>query len=310
MAREALIWTVESAYGTIKTSPVLNTDYLPIRLSDGNSFTVRRAPIRQVINTADTNNLRAFVVSRRYQVLGQLKCLAYVGHMPLLLRWALQGINSGQTSPWTTTELPGDLASATLDHFIEDPSAGTVTKYRYTGMKVLSGEAVWNNETDIGMVTMQLVGKAATTHTQTEPADSDYPSNVYCLQDLTTIKIGSTTTNLSEFRVTWNNNLARRFDEAPTLNSCRLRGRNVDFGANLLYKIATDRRAAFTGQTAQDSEFVFTNGANTMGFDFAATNYISSLEDALPLADDFTQMLGVEAFYDTTANTDLTLSFT
>lgn len=310
MAREWLIATIESAYGTIKSSPTVNTEYIPVRLSEDNSFTMRKVPIRQTIRTADTRNRRAFTLSKRTQYEGQLKCLAYVAHMPLICQWATSMINSGQSSPWTTTERPNDLASCTIDHAIEDPSAGTVTKTRYTGVKVASMEAVWDNQTDYGKVTLNLVGKTSTTHTQTEPADSDYPSAVYCLQDLTTIKFGSTTTNIRSFRLSVANTMAKHFDEAATLSYCRMKGRDVNFGSQLLYKIGTDRRDAFTALTAQDCEFTFTSGSNTMKFDFDNTNYIGSLEDSLPLGDEFSQDMTVEAFYDTSVDGDLAVTFT
>jgi hypothetical protein len=309
MAREFATLTIESAYGTIQTTPTINTQYVPLRLNEGNAITVRRTPVVQTVRTADTLNRRSFIVTERHMVEGQIKCLAYVPQMPLLLGWALTPINSGQTTPWTTTERPNDLASMTLDHAIEDPVSGTVTKYRYTGLKVRSGSLVFDNQTDMGVLTLDVVGKTTGSTTFSEPADTDYPSAVYCLQDLTTIKYGEATTNIRSLNLSWTNDMAARHDETASLSSCRMRGRTVDFSSALLYKISPDRRAAFIAQTVQDCEFVFTSGANTMTLEFAGTNYISGLNDQTPLAEEFEQEITVGSFYDTTANTDFSLAF-
>lgn len=311
MAREFATLTIESAYGTpTNANATINTTYIPLRLNEGSAITVRRAPVVQTVRTADTLNRRSFIVNERHTVAGQIKCLAYVPQMPLLLGWALTPIDSGQTAPWTTTERPNDLASMTLDHAIEDPVSGTVTKYRYTGLKVRSGSLVFDNQTDMGVLTLDVVGKTTGSTTFSEPADTDYPAAVYCLQDLTTIKYGSSTTNIRSLSLSWTNDLAARHDESPGLASCRLRGRTVDFMSALLYKISPDRRDAFINQTVQDCEFEFTSGANTMKFEFAGTNYISGLNDQTPLAEEFEQEITVGSFYDTTANTDFAISFT
>ena len=310
MAREWAILTTESAYGTLTDTPVLNTDYIALRLDQGNSLTIRKTPAQQVIRTHDTLNRRAFRHSERYSVGGTIRCLAYATHLPLLLPWALQPINGAQDSPWTTTEQPNDLASCTLDHTMED-SSGNLIKTRYSGLKVASGELVFNNQTDIGVLTLQVVGKSATTHSQTEPAYTAYPSDVYCLQDLTTFKIASATTNFRQFTVRWNNMLRSRYDEAATLSSCRMRGRDLDYEAVLLLKSSPARRTAFEGLTAQDCEFVWNNGSNTMTFDFNGNSYIDSIQpETTPLEDEFEQTLLLHSHYDGSAGTDLSLSFT
>jgi hypothetical protein len=311
MAREALIVTTETAYGTIKTSPVLGTDYLAFRLHEGNSCTVRRRDIHQTFRTADAANRRALRISKRYAVEGQLKCLAYVSHMPLLLKWALELVNSGQTTPWTTTIRPGMLASMTLDHFLEDSTDGTIAKKRYTGCIVKSGSLVFNNDSDVGLLTLDIVGSTATTHTQTEPALSAYPTSAYCLQDLTTIKVGSATTNIKQLSLNWTNMVKPRWDESPYVTACRLFGRNIDHVAQVLYKDSPDRRGAYEALTVQDCEYVWTAGSNTMKFDFHGTSYFDSVPaESSPLDDDFEQTLTLHSHIDPTAGTDMTLTFT
>lgn len=311
MSREFAVLTIESAYGTIQTSPTLNTQFIPLRLNEGNAVTVRRSPVRQVVRTADTRNRRAFQISERHSVAGQIKCLAYVAHMPLLMRWALTPINSGQTSPWTTSEQPNDLASCTLDHAIEDPTNGTITRYRYTGLKVESGSLTFDNQTDMGVLTLNVIGKTTGSTSFAVPTDSDYPATVYCLQDLTTIGLGGTTTNIRSIALNWTNDMAARFDELSSLASCRLRGRTVDLTASLLYKISPDRRTQFNNQTALTCEFTFTNGSNTMVWDFYDNCTLSSVGDQTPLAEEFEQELTAESFYDAaTDDSDFGISFT
>jgi hypothetical protein len=311
LSREFATLTIESAYGTIQTTPTINTQYIPLRLSEGNAVTVRRTPIVQTVRTADTRNRRAFTVTERHAVAGQIKCLAYVAHMPLLMRWALTPINAGQTSPWTTAEQPNDLASCTLDYAMEDPTSGTVTKYRYTGLKVQSGSLTFDNQTDMGMLTLNVIGRTTGSTTFSAPTDSDYPSAVYCLQDLTTIGLGGSTTNIRSLALNWTNDLAPRYDETAFLSSCRLRGRTVDLTASLLYKISPDRRTQLNDQTALTCEFVFTSGANTMTLDFYDNCRLSSVGDQTPLAEEFEQEITAQSYYDAaTDDSDFGVSFT
>lgn len=316
MARQWLVLTSESAYKTKTASPVLNTDMINIRLDQADSFTVRQAPIPWELRTADTDNERVLTGYERSSYTGRLQTVLYAVQAPFLLRWALGKVDQVPTPkiPWVTTEPTGDLGSASADFAIEDPVTGTQSKLVYRGGKVLGGELSGSAESPLMRLSLDLAFSDTAASALAEPAVTAYPTAPYTFQDLTggtsIFKVGSTTTNFRSFSLRWTNNVRAAYDEFAVPQRMRLRGREIGFETQLLYKTSVDRRAAFTGRTAQDCEFTFDNGTNTAKIDLHARTFFSSVADGLALDDEFTQTVSGDTYFDTAQAASVTLTFT
>ena len=109
----------ESAYKTPVTSPTVYTTSPPstpsafyIRLDGSNAFTMRPRPVMVAVPYGGGVAIDAFRVADKIECKGRLVTKLYAGPLSqFLLQWAAQTINTAQTSPWTTTEPAGDLAS-------------------------------------------------------------------------------------------------------------------------------------------------------------------------------------------------------
>src|SRR5438128_7496153 len=106
-AREFLYIVKESSLGTVMSNPVAETDSIYIRLVDGNSFGMVADPVIEEISYGGGLAVTAEAISDHYECKGQLKTKLYPSQAPLLLGLLASRINSGQTSPWTTTEPAG-----------------------------------------------------------------------------------------------------------------------------------------------------------------------------------------------------------
>ena len=136
-AREFLYIVQESALGTPVTSPTIGTNSIFIRLPDSNAFSMVAEPVQQEIMYGGGLAKTAEIVSDHYQLQGTLKTNLYAAQAQFLLNWSAQEINSGGTSPWTTSELPSDLASCSIYHAIR-MNDGSYLRKVYSGAKVSS----------------------------------------------------------------------------------------------------------------------------------------------------------------------------
>src|SRR6478752_474542 len=121
-AREYLYAVRESALGTVMTSPVAGTDSCYVRLTDG-FFAMAADPVMEFIPYGGGYAVDAEAVSDHYECKGTIKTKLYPGQANFWMTWCLNRINSGQTTPWVTTELPGDLASLSLYHLVRRSDA-------------------------------------------------------------------------------------------------------------------------------------------------------------------------------------------
>src|SRR5579871_1040766 len=175
-AREFLYIVQESALGTPVMSPTIGTNSIFVRLIDGNSFTMYAKPIQERIPYGGGLAIASEVISDHYECKGQLKTKLYPAQAQFLLNWGLLRINSGQTSPWTTTELAGDLASCTVYHAIRK-SDGTYYRKTYSGCKVSSLRVEVSTDSTTAMVTLGLTACTQTGYgTDTgDPSTTPFP---------------------------------------------------------------------------------------------------------------------------------------
>lgn len=322
MAAPEFLWLVkESALGTPKTSPVAGTDSIYIRLADGNSFTMDADPIINEVIYGGGYAVVAESVSDHTEVKGGLTTKLYPSQALFLLGWALTRINSGQTAPWTTTELPGDLASVSCYHAFMR-SDGTYKRTQYAGTKVASlkldasrSDPIWKVSLDLQAV--KNVGNAYDVSTDPDatafpaPAETAYPTGPYMFgHSAGNLSLGgSVRTQYDSLALAVTNAMDPQWYEAHFLQTLKFHGRQSTLDASLRLKVTPDDRSAYEALTAQACSLALNNGTNTLTIQFNGKNVITKLPRDLPLNTEFMRKLTLKNQFDPTAAGDLSFTF-
>src|SRR5438270_7971347 len=107
-----LTLTQEGVFGTFHSSSPVQ---IHIRLDQTDSFKVMTTPEFWQIMSGSGFAVPALFGSETTGLAATLQCPLCYSQASFLLGLGLPRINAGQTAPWVTTELAGDLASATAD---------------------------------------------------------------------------------------------------------------------------------------------------------------------------------------------------
>jgi hypothetical protein len=318
MSAREFLWIVkESALGTVMTSPVAGTDSIYVRLIDGNSFGMVTELVQEEIPYGGGFAVTAEIISDHYGLKGQLKTKLYPAQAQLLLDWACTRVNAGQTVPWTTTELPGDLASCSVYHAVMR-SDGTYRRKRFAGCKVAGLTVECSRQSTTAMITLDLQaarsygnamdGSADPDGTEfPAPAETDYPTGPYTFKHTAgNLKIASAVTQYEDVSLKIQNALDGRWFESSYLSIVQFCGRKTTLDATLFFKASPDRRAAYEALTAEDVELKFDNGTNSAKIDLNLKNTITGLPLDLPLNQAFMEKLSLTNRYDP-ANGDVTI---
>ncbi len=150
----------ESAFKTPVTTPIVwpttSANAFYIRLDGANTFTMRPRPMMVAVPYGGGVAIDAFRVADKMECKGKLQTKLYAGPLSqFLLQWAAQTINSGQTSPWMTTEPAGDLASVACYHAIQR-SDSTIKRRVYLGTKVDGWDISVSEDGTIATLSMDL----------------------------------------------------------------------------------------------------------------------------------------------------------
>jgi Phage tail tube protein len=295
-AREYLLVVRESALNTPIMSPVLGTDMIYIRLADGNAFKMRAKPVIQKVSYGGGFAVAAEAISDHYAVEGTLDTLLYPAQAQLLLDWATTRINSAQTSPWTTTEVPGDLASCTVYHAIRQ-STGAYNLKQFSGVKVTSAKIDVSREATIAKLSLGLMGsKQVGFGTETgdptstpfpAPAETSYPTGPYTFA-MTAGQLsigGSTRTGYASLGIDIKNAIDGQWFETSFRQVLQFLGRESQLSTKLFYKPSPNDGITFESLTAQAAEVTFQNGVTgqNLTINFNGQNTISDLPYDLPL---------------------------
>lgn len=327
MARRFVRITQESAFGTytaVGGGPSANPAIV-IRGNGSNYFKPLTKPeLWQIMDTSGMN-IVALTGSNVTVVGGQLVTQFYASQAQFLLGWALQRINTAQTSPWTTTELPYDLASCTID-FGYTRGTTAIKRTRYTGMKVVSGSIECSTESPVATLTLTLIGSTPQGNTFDsstdpdatvfpEPALTAYPTDPYVFQhSLNGLTIGTVRTKYDKLNISWTNQCKAYYDENRFANAVKMNGRKISWSTNLRLRVSPDDRAStYELVNASTGQVVFANGTNTCTLNFNGKNYMETLEEDLPLDGEFYYGLNLFSALDSAVaapNSDLQLSFT
>lgn len=332
VAREFLMLVQESAYKTPVASPVVWTTALTyntetaayLRLDEGNAFTMRPRPVMVNVPYGGGVAVDAFRVSDKLACTGNLRVKLYAGLAPFLLNWASARINTGQTSPWTTTEPAGDLASCSIYHAIQRGD-GTFKRRVYLGCKVSSWTLDCSMDATVATLNLGLIASTPqgnqfdsssdpTSTTFPAPADNNFAVDPYVwIHTAGNIAIynGSSVTRnaITQLTVGSQNQLASSYFNNRFLQKARLMGRKTTAAVKLEYDTTPDDRTAYEGLTQQTVSVEFNSGVRTMTFSLNANNLFDPLEDDLPLPDLFWQNSTLNNQWDPVAGTDFSIAF-
>jgi hypothetical protein len=319
-AKEFARLTRETAFKTtFATSPVLNTDYIIPRLADGNSLTMR--PVLDIWSIPFGGGVAIDVEegSDTTVLKGQLKTKLYPAQATWLMNMVMARINAAKTLPYTTTELPGDLVSFTVDHGIQRLD-GTVKRRRYVGCKMESLDLECSKGSPVVIATLGIVGSTPqgnaddssidpTSTVFPEPAITDYPTNPYTFRMTSGgLTVGTVRTQYDSLKISIKNKLDVRHDESRYANRIRYVGCESTLEAVLALKATPDDRSAYEAMTAQSCSVKWDNGVNSLLIDFQGRNKIHGVDDDLPIDKEYYYKLQLKNLFSTITGTNV--SFT
>ena len=326
MSREFLYLVQESAYKTPVATPIVyptasaNAFYL--RLDGANTFTMRPRPVMVAVPYGGGVAIDAFRVSDKIECKGRLVTKLYAGALSqFLLQWGGQQINTAQTSPWTTTEPAGDLASVSCYHAIAR-SDGSIKRRVYLGCKVDGWNVEVSEDSTIATLSLDISGSTPqgnqfdlstdpTAATFPPPTDPQLPTNPYVFIHASGgLTIGSARTQFQSLKLASKNVIARRFWANRFVNLMRWVGRSTTLEAVNFYAPTPDDRTSYEGLTTETTSFALNNGTHSITFNMNTASVISQFEDQLPLNDLYTQTMTITNQWDSTAGSDLALAFT
>lgn len=333
MAREFLMVVQESAFKTpVSTTPttwttsttygLANFQAAYVRLADGNAFTARSRPVG-VVETPYGGGVAvgAYRVCDKQEIKGKLRIKLTVGQAPFWLSWAFQRINTGQTSPWTTTEPAGDLASCTVYH-AKMQYGGTYKRTGYYGGKVDGATLTVSEQSTEAILDMDLSfayqegNQFDSTSDPTStvfpaPADNNFPVDPYVFLHAGGTNYitynGVVRTQFTDMTLAVKNAFARRYFANRYIQMLRWMGRDTTLQMKNLYVNETDR-TAYEGQTSASASIELNNGTHGFTVAMNSQNVLDPLEDDLPLADLYMQSSTSNNLWDPTAGSDFTLA--
>ncbi len=312
------VWTTSTTYG------LANASAYYIRLDGGNAFSMRPRPAGAVtVPYGGGFDVPAYMTSDKQECKGQLSLKLCVSQAPFLLNWAFARINSGQTTPWTTTEPAGDLASCSVYHAIARPD-GSVKRRVYLGTKVDSGTVTVTENSTVCSLQLNLSASTPqgnqfdsstdpTAGTFPSPADNNFPSDPYVFLYAGGTSFitygGAVRTQFTDLTFTSTNTLARRWYANRYLQLLRLTGRKTTTALKLLYPLAAqDDRTLYEGLTSETCSIELNNGTHGFTFGLNAQNVFTPFEDDLALNDLYFQSSTENNMWDPTAGSDFTLT--
>ena len=301
------------------------------RLDGGDALTMRPRPQMVAVPYGGGVAIDAFRVADKIDVTGTFRTKLYAGPWSqFLLQWAAQPVNalgyvglSGVNTGWNPgTGLAGNLPSVTILHAIQR-SDGTYKIRQYPGVRVGSLQFTISEGSTIGDVTLNLVGSSvtgnqwslgnyvdptlqtaaypatpptfgttSTASTVCPPAATNLPINPYVFINATPVTIGISRTTFQSIGLSIQNKLAKRFWANRFLQLSSFVGRSVTLSAQNWYtNMSPEDRVEYEGLVAQTVSVALNNTTHSVTFTLNTNNIITSLEDALPLEDLYTQSM-------------------
>jgi hypothetical protein len=304
--------TQETTAGTYPTTPAAGT-VLTLRMT--NPVTDMPRPLVYIVRDAAGSGRRSQEGTAQSETRIRVTTPLYFSQASLLL----PAFCSPTYFATTPVYCPG-LTTFTFDFFrtLEDCS-GTAYYTRLLGCtpENLTLRATNSGQGVILMAETTWVGMTWN-HTITatdfpDPAPGSYPTDLPMIFEQLAGGVsygGSSATKFRSFDLSVANTLDPCYDENPT-PSPQFRG-NRDVNWNLDFRMQSAAyRADFEAQTPRAVVFTLTStSGGTIAFNLGAHNYLTSVEDELPLDKPFYQKVAGGAFLDPSSGTDLTLTVT
>jgi hypothetical protein len=241
-----------------------------------------------------------------------------------LLGWASSRINAAQTLPWPTGEIPGDLASATVDYAWSNTDDGSLRTKRFLGVKVAGFGVGHSRENPIARLNLTLIGStpqgntydASSDPTLTEPADTVFPTTPVLFQHLRggfTID-GALRSNFQSISMSVQNKTKAYFDEFRFANMVRMSGRNLGVSGSFRLKSTFDDRTSYeAGHILGSNIAVWTGpgGTHTITMNMGARNYFNMIDENFPLDEEIYYDFAIQNMLDpTSGSTDFAITVT
>lgn len=321
-AREFLQVTQESALGVPVVSPVRGTSQLPIRLSGANQFTARAEPVTVGISYGGGYDVEGNTISDKELTRGKLSTELCYSQASMLLSWAMQKINVGQTLPWVTTEPASQYISCTVDHayWLDDTAAYKRT--RYIGGKVEGWTLSCSEESQKCMLDLDLTLQEAQGNTYDssvdpsstlfpQPTDAEYVNDFVRFIDFNggMTLTGGVFAQFTSFNASGQNNHKLQYFANRWPQSIRSYGRKYKMDVDCNVLSTPDFRAAFRGLTSITAKAIATNGVHTLTFDFKTAARYEGLADDLKMAETYQRKVSLGSRYDYSTNTDFAFTF-
>lgn len=321
-AREHVYAVVESAFGTPKTSPVLDTDACYFNLPESDSFTSVMTPVFQETPFGGGLDTPLDVQADNHQTNVSWKGQVYPSLQWFLLKWALSPVGSSGTTPWTTTEPDGDLPSASLYHYWK-PRGLTAVRKRVSGAKCMSLEISASRDDpkvkfSVQAAAIKEVGNTVDSSSDPDatefpaPADTSIPTSPYLFSHSSSnLSVGGAAiTNYRSVSVKITNKLDVLTFEGKFPSVISFLGRRCEVTFQRLLTTATNYRTFFQGVTDKATYVKFDNGAKSFKIDLGAKCHVTAYTTQLGLGKEFLETITMTGRYSLSAGTDLTLTLT
>jgi hypothetical protein len=334
--REFLYVVEESAYNTAVVSPtawttattygLANAQGYYVRLDGGNAFSMRSRPSGTVtVPYGGGFDVPAYMTADKQELRGRLSLILSVSQAPFFLSWAGVRITGG-TSPWTTSEPNGDLASCTLYHAITQPG-GTVERRSYSGAKVDAWTLSVSESSTIARLTLDIsastpAGTPAAFGGAADPTSTPFPTpadNNFAIDPFVFISAGgasyvtfggSVRTQFTDLTISVQNTLARRWYAQRYISFLRLMGRHTTLATKFLYTTRAGDRYNYETLASETASIQLNNGTHGFTMNLNAQNVWTPFEDDLPLNDIYMMSATSGNLWDASAGSDFSLSFT
>jgi hypothetical protein len=311
----------EAAFAVFPTSSPVQ---FYLRLDQGDSFSVMHKPEFWQIMSGSGFAVPALFGSQVSPLGMTLSIPLDYGNAAALLGWACQIINTGQTLPWTTTEIAGDLASATVEEAWSNFD-GTIRRKRNLGCKVGSLSISCSRDSPVARLNMGIIGSTPQGNAydgSTDPSAANFPApadsvfldNPVLFQHLKSgLTIGNTArSNFQSINFTVQNRIKPYFDEDRFANLIRFNGRTTTLSGVSRLKATPDDRTSYESAATIGSAntLAFVNGSHSVTFTLNAQNYFSQIGEQFTLDEEIYYAWTLSNLLDTAATTDFTFAVT
>lgn len=319
--REFVLLVQESAYKTPVGSPVLGTSMIYPRLSESNAMTMRPKPITVKVPRGGGQATMAYTKSSKTECVGTLKLVLCYSQAAFLLGWATTPINAGQTSPYVTTEPPGDLASMSLYHAIAR-SDGTIKRRVYLGTKCEGWSIANSSDSQLAILTLNIRAStpqgnqfdSSTDPNSTifpAPADTAFPTDPLLFDDLAGgVSIASSRTQFDMLNLESKHAMDPKFFESRYMSVHRFWGRATTLAIANYYKPTPDDRTTYEGVTVGAVSATWNNGTHTVVAQLNAQNVYTAADDDLGIDKCYMESMSMDNQWDASAATDVGFTVT